>query len=146
MYWFLGLEIPICALNKCVKFIKETALWLIHVKWYLCRVWGSHGSGFWVVTPYRSERAWCFGIISPPSSGSKNKTGNKNLSLRLLLVSCLPYSSTLKMEAICSSEMSAYLRTIRRYNPEYHNDQAVSKLSTRGLRTSSSHSRDSDAN
>jgi hypothetical protein len=40
--------------------------------------------------------------ISPPSSGSKNKP------------------STLKMEAICSSQMSVdFQRTIRRYIPEY---------------------------
>jgi hypothetical protein len=36
-----------------------------------------------------------------------------------MLVYCLAYSSTLKMEAICSSETSVYFhRTTRRYMPE----------------------------
>jgi hypothetical protein len=37
--------------------------------------------------------------VSPPSLGLKNKPA-------FMLVSCSAYSSTLKMEAICSSEMS----------------------------------------
>jgi hypothetical protein len=36
----------------------------------------------------------------------------------LLLISCLAYSSTLKMEAICSSETSGCLQITRGYNPE----------------------------
>jgi hypothetical protein len=37
-----------------------------------------------------------------------------------MLVSCLAYSSTLKMEATCSSEMSVdFQRTIWHYIPEY---------------------------
>jgi hypothetical protein len=38
-----------------------------------------------------------------------------------LLVYCLAYFSTVKKEAICSSETSGCLRATRRYNPEYHN-------------------------
>jgi hypothetical protein len=41
------------------------------------------------------------------------------LSPAFTLVSCLTYSSTLKMEATCSSETSVdYQWTIRRYMPE----------------------------
>jgi hypothetical protein len=36
----------------------------------------------------------------------------------LLLVSCLTYISTLKLDAICSSETSAFLRTTQHYNPK----------------------------
>jgi hypothetical protein len=36
-----------------------------------------------------------------------------------VLISCLAYASTLKMEAICFSETSVYFYwTIRRYSPE----------------------------
>jgi hypothetical protein len=47
--------------------------------------------------------------ISPPSSGSKNKPSMKmgdKQSSNFTLVSCLAYSSTLKMEAVCSFETS----------------------------------------
>jgi hypothetical protein len=44
-----------------------------------------------------------------------------------LLVSCLVYSSTLKMEATYSSETSGCLRTIRRYNPEDQTHQSHSR-------------------
>jgi hypothetical protein len=51
--------------------------------------------------------------MPPPSSGSKNKAS------AFKLVSCLAYSSTLKMEATCSSETSVDSeRTARRYIPE----------------------------
>jgi hypothetical protein len=50
--------------------------------------------------------------ISPPSSGLKNKPPH------FKFVSCSAYSSTLKMEAICSSETSVdFQRTTRRYIP-----------------------------
>jgi hypothetical protein len=39
----------------------------------------------------------------------------------LLSVSCLAYSTTLWMEATCSSEMSLSLPTTQHYNPEDHN-------------------------
>jgi hypothetical protein len=50
--------------------------------------------------------------MSPPSSGSKDSAG-------YLLVSCLAYTSTLKMEAVRSSETSVDFQwTTRRYIPE----------------------------
>jgi hypothetical protein len=48
-------------------------------------------------------------IISPPSSGWNSKPSKKPASSALyllLLVSCYAYSSTLKMEVVCSSETS----------------------------------------
>jgi hypothetical protein len=60
--------------------------------------------------------------ILPPSSGSKNKVSKKPelcLPPAFTLVSCSAYSSTLKMEAICSSETSVdFQRTTQRYIPE----------------------------
>jgi hypothetical protein len=61
--------------------------------------------------------------MSPPSSGSKNKTGKKPafdlLATCFTLVSCLPYS-TLKMEATCSPEKSVdFQQTTQYYMPEY---------------------------
>jgi hypothetical protein len=50
----------------------------------------------------------------PPSSGSKNK-----LLTCFTLVSCLTYSTTLKMEVTCCSETSVYFQWTRRlYIPE----------------------------
>jgi hypothetical protein len=58
--------------------------------------------------------------VSPPSSGSISQERNRLcLPPAFTLVSCSAYSSTLKMEAICSSETSVYFqRTTRRYMPE----------------------------
>jgi hypothetical protein len=57
-----------------------------------------------------------FGGTSPPSSGSNNKP---SLPPAFTLVSCWAYSSTLNMEAICSSETSVDVQwTTRRYIPE----------------------------
>jgi hypothetical protein len=62
--------------------------------------------------------------MSPPSSGSKSKLNKKAARARALLatgfmlVSCLAYSSTLKMEAVCSSETSAdFQRTTLNHIP-----------------------------
>jgi hypothetical protein len=48
-----------------------------------------------------------------------SQTKNLLLDTCLMLVSCIAYSSTLKMEAMCSSETSGYFqRTTHRYIPE----------------------------
>jgi hypothetical protein len=58
---------------------------------------------------------WQAGLCS---AGAKNKP-NKKPGCTITLVSCLAYSSTLKMEATCSSETSIdFRRTTRRYIPE----------------------------
>jgi hypothetical protein len=82
---------------------------------------------FKVVTLCTSEIARHFKGISPPSSGSKSKASKKpaeaggklNSACRLLLlVSCLAYSSALKMAVVCSSktqlvtEMLAFCTTL----------------------------------
>jgi hypothetical protein len=46
------------------------------------------------------------------------KASKKSASCLLLIVSYLAYSSTTKMEAICSSETSESLRTSRHYTSE----------------------------
>jgi hypothetical protein len=62
--------------------------------------------------------------LSPPASGSKSnqrinqqESGGK-LRRQRLTVSCLAYSSTLKIEAISYSEESSSLSTTRHYSPE----------------------------
>jgi hypothetical protein len=64
---------------------------------------------FWVVTMCISEEARRFGATSPPSSGSKRKPSTRKSCGKLS-------SSTLKMKAICSSEMLGFFRTKRSYN------------------------------
>jgi hypothetical protein len=59
--------------------------------------------------------------MSPPFSGWKNKSRNqreagRKLAISFMMVSYLAYSSTLKMEATCSSETSFYFT--RHYIPE----------------------------
>jgi hypothetical protein len=61
--------------------------------------------------------------ITPRSLWSMHKRRKKPAwSPRALLAICLAYSSTLKMEAVCSSKISAdFRRTTLRYNPIRHN-------------------------
>jgi hypothetical protein len=56
----------------------------------------------------------------PLSSWSKNKARNQHeTDTKQSLISCLAYSSNLKIETTCSSEMSVdFQRTKRRYFPE----------------------------
>jgi hypothetical protein len=59
----------------------------------------------------------------PPSCGLKEKPNKEQalavLALFFILASRLAHSSTFKMEATCSSELSGdFQRTTRRYNPE----------------------------
>jgi hypothetical protein len=60
-----------------------------------------------------------------PSSGSESKpitkpAGTDSACHLLMLVSCLAYFSVLKMEVICSSEMSGSFQTIWHYSAEDH--------------------------
>jgi hypothetical protein len=56
----------------------------------------------------------------------KQTEGRAPLAGSFMPVSCLPYSSTLKMEAVCSSETSVdFQRTTRRYIPEYSTRHAT---------------------
>jgi hypothetical protein len=72
-----------------------------------CRIWGSHSSGyeeFYIVgynVVYSVENQPVFRRnISPQSSGSKNKPSKKaaELAILFMMVSCLDYSLTVKME------------------------------------------------
>jgi hypothetical protein len=58
--------------------------------------------------------------ISPPSLESNSMPSKKpaETGSELLLVSCLTFSSTLMMEAKCTSETLGSLRTTRHYDPE----------------------------
>jgi hypothetical protein len=71
---------------------------------------------------YQSESRWQASLCLPPA---------------FTLVSCSAYSPTLKMEAICSSEMSVnFQRTTRRYIPEdstLHNHCCENLKSYRGI-------------
>jgi hypothetical protein len=74
----------------------------------------------WVVTPCNFERSPLFWTeISLPSSWSKSNLISLPCCI-LLLISCLAYLSTLKMEARCSSETSACLPTSQRYYSDVH--------------------------
>jgi hypothetical protein len=98
----------------------------------LCGVFGSHSSGYeeyyllgyYAVKPVESQLTFQRNM-SPPSSGPKNKPSyDRNHHKGLLatcftLISCLAYSSTLKMEEICYSETSVeFQQTTRPYIPE----------------------------
>jgi hypothetical protein len=60
--------------------------------------------------------------ISPTSSGSKNKLSKKpewkQVESKALFISCSAYYSALKIEATCSSEISADIPLTTRYIPE----------------------------
>jgi hypothetical protein len=74
--------------------------------------------------------------ISPPSSESKNKPSKKPPALSLAY--CSAYFSTLKMEAICSSETSVdFQRTTQRYIPE---DSTLHNHRCENLKSHSPHS------
>jgi hypothetical protein len=88
------------------------------------RIWGSHSDAyensiFWDVIPCSTLNVnGSFGEASP-SSVSKNKLSLRLLAHCFMLVSCLAYSSTLKVEAVYSFETSVHFqRTTRRYMPE----------------------------
>jgi hypothetical protein len=77
-----------------------------------CRMCGSH-NGYNAVKSIVTQPTFLRNI-SPPSSRSKNK--QLCFLLVFTLVSCLAYSSTLKMEATCPSETSVdFQRTTWRY-------------------------------
>jgi hypothetical protein len=81
---------------------------------------------FWDITPYSSFKVnRRFG-----KTCSFHLQGRRIASLCLppafALISCVAYSSILKMEAICSSETSVYFqRTTRRYIPEDKNSSRI---------------------
>jgi hypothetical protein len=75
---------------------------------------------FCVVTPRISERTRRFGATYRLHLQGRRVNQARNKSRLNLLFSCLAYYLTLKMEAICSSEASRFLRTTRRYNREDH--------------------------
>jgi hypothetical protein len=77
---------------------------------------------FYVVTLWSSEKGPIFRRnISPSPSGSKNKQSKKPAGHLLLLLSCLAYSSTLKMRALYSFETSALSeRTMQRFTIMYN--------------------------
>jgi hypothetical protein len=82
-------------------------------KWalFIVRTMKCRKSMFWVVTPSTSKIAPTLPRSIPPPSRAK-------LSLEPASLGFLAYFSTLKMEAICSSEKSSCFPTTRRYNPE----------------------------
>jgi hypothetical protein len=73
------------------------------------RKWLLNSSVFWDIKPFSPLKInRRFGL-----------TCCKALAACFMMVSCLAYSSTLNMEAICSSEKSVdFQRTIQRYVPE----------------------------
>jgi hypothetical protein len=98
---FLGTWFRKCTRVFCIRFALETATkfhWQIKLRFV----------GFDVLTAVvmKSSILW---NITPPC-----------LSPAFTLVSCLAYSSTLKMEVTCSSETSVdFQLTTRRYIPEF---------------------------
>jgi hypothetical protein len=99
----------------------------------LCSILGSHTGGYeelfllgYNAVPFVGNQLKFPREMSPPSSESKNKPGKKRewSKQSFTLVSCLAYSSTLKMGAECSSETSVDFQwIIRRYIPEYRTRQ-----------------------
>jgi hypothetical protein len=93
----------------------------------LYRTWGSEGCGYedfcvlgYIAVQSVESQLTLRRNMSPIYSGSNSKT-SKKASLRLpdscfKLISCLAYSSTMKIEATCSSEKSiGFKLTTRRY-------------------------------
>jgi hypothetical protein len=83
---------------------------------YTCEEY--HLLGYNAVQSVESQPTFRRNIL-PPFSGSKNKQAELCLPPAYTLVSCSAYFSTMKMEAICSSETSVdFQRTTRRHTPE----------------------------
>jgi hypothetical protein len=79
-------------------------------------------SNLYAQSPWQGNKT--FSVVRQCSSEGTRRFGETYRFARtfhpLLLVSYLAYSSTLKMEPICSSETWGSLQTTRRHNPEEH--------------------------
>jgi hypothetical protein len=96
---------------------------------YSCRVWGSHTGDTLPCSPLKVNRR--FEEIFRLHFQARRKRISS-----FTLVSCSAYSSTLKMEATCSSETSVdFHRTTRSYIPEvrtFHNHRCENLKSYNG--------------
>jgi hypothetical protein len=92
----------------------------------LCRIWRSHSDGYeeFCLLGYNGVQSveshpTFRRNIPPPSSGSKNKPSKKAVWSRYKALSCLAYSSTMKMEEAYFSETSDdFQRTTLHYIAE----------------------------
>jgi hypothetical protein len=73
-------------------------------------IWGSHGSD------YEGYGLLCSNAVEFGDSPTFRRT--MSVYRLLLLVSCLAYFPTLKVETICSTEWSGSIRTPGRHNPQ----------------------------